>query len=178
MSASERRITVAVVVLPFAGFCLAVWLLWGGLVTVRDLGILLVMYMLAGFGITIGFHRLLSHRSFDAPGWVRAALAALGSMAAQGAVIHWVAHHRKHHAFADEDGDPHSPHTTGLPGWRGVMRGLCHAHIGWMFDRDQHASARRFAPDLKSDLMISRIDREFLLWVLAGLATPCLAVLC
>lgn len=175
MSRTERRITIVAVVLPFVGFCLGVWLLRGGLVTMRDIGILIVMYSLAGFGITIGFHRLLSHRSFDGPDWVRATLAALGSMAAQGAVIHWVAHHRKHHAFADEDGDPHSPHATGVPGWWGLVRGMWHAHIGWMFDRDQHASARRYAPDLKEDATISRIDRHFLSWVLVGLATPMIA---
>lgn len=96
-------------------------------------------------------------------------------MAAQGAVIHWVAHHRKHHTFADEDGDPHSPHTSGVPGWRGVVRGMWHAHIGWMLDPCQHASARRFAPDLKRDATISFIDRRFLAWVLLGLATPFIA---
>jgi stearoyl-CoA desaturase (Delta-9 desaturase) len=175
MSRAERRITTAVVVLPFAGFCVGVWRLWGGLVTMRDIAILIVMYLLAGFGITIGFHRLLSHRSFDAPNWVRGALAVLGSMAAQGAVIHWVAHHRKHHTFADEDGDPHSPHTTGGTGWRAAMRGMWHAHIGWMFDHDQHASARRYAPDLRGDPTISLIDRHFLPLVLVGLATPMIA---
>lgn len=175
MSAAERRITVVVVVLPFAGFCVAIYLLWGGAVAGRDLGILAVMYLLAGFGITIGFHRLLTHRSFDAPDWLRGTLAILGSMAAQGAVIHWVAHHRKHHAFADEDGDPHSPHTTHVRGWRGVGRGLWHAHIGWMFDTDQRASARRYAPDLRHDRTISRVDRLFVAWVLLGLLVPFLA---
>ena len=175
MSRAERRITTAVVVLPFAGFCVGVWRLWGGLVTMRDIAILIVMYSLAGFGITIGFHRHLSHRSFDTPNWVRGALAVMGSMAAQGAVIHWVAHHRKHHAFADEDGDPHSPHTTGGAGWRALMRGIWHAHIGWMFDHDQHASARRYAPDLRGDPAISLIDRHFLPLVLVGLATPMIA---
>jgi stearoyl-CoA desaturase (Delta-9 desaturase) len=175
MSPAERRITTVVVVLPFAAFCLALWLLWGGLVTARDLCILAAMYMLAGFGITVGFHRLLTHRSFDASGWVRATLAVLGSMAAQGAVIHWVAHHRKHHAFADEDGDPHSPHTAHNPGWRGVIRGIWHAHIGWMFNTDQYASARRYAPDLRSDPTVSLIDQFFLAWVLLGLLVPFLA---
>lgn len=175
MSRAERRITTAVVVLPFAGFCVGVWRLWGGLVTMRDIAILIVMYSFAGFGITIGFHRLLSHRSFDTPNWVRGALAVLGSMAAQGAVIHWVAHHRKHHTFADEDGDPHSPHTTDGAGWRALMRGIWHAHIGWMFDHDQHASARRYAPDLRSDPTISLIDQHFLSLVLVGLATPMIA---
>src|SRR4051795_8257678 len=113
MSALERRITVTAVVLPFLGFLAAVALLWGGGVTALDLEILAVMYVLVGFGVTVGFHRLLTHRSFEAQPWVRATLAALGSMSVQGAVIHWVADHRKHHAFTDEEGDPHSPHTEG-----------------------------------------------------------------
>ncbi len=175
MTAAERRITIIAVVLPFAGFCAAVYLLWDGAITARDLAILGVMYVLAALGITVGFHRLLTHRSFDAPDWLRAILAALGSMAAQGAVIRWVAHHRKHHAFADEDGDPHSPHTTRAPGWRGVALGLWHAHIGWMFAKDQPASARRYAPDLRDDPTISRVDRLFLTWVLLGLLIPFVA---
>lgn len=175
MSAAERRITVTAVVVPFAGFCVALALLWDSAVTTRDVCILAVMYALAGFGITIGFHRLLCHRSFDAPDWVRGTLAVLGSMAVQGAVIHWVAYHRKHHAFADEHGDPHSPHTTGVPGWRGIARGIWHSHIGWMFEADQHISARRYAPDLRRDPTIERVDRLFLVWVLLGLLIPFLA---
>ena len=130
MSRAERRITVVAVVLPFAGFCLALWLLWGGLVTLRDLCILAAMYTLAGFGITIGFHRLLSHRSFDAPALgTSGTFAVLGSTAAQGAVIHWVAHHRKHHAFADEEGDPHSPTPPGAAGMAGRRpRNVARAH--------------------------------------------------
>jgi stearoyl-CoA desaturase (delta-9 desaturase) len=175
MSRLERRITVAAVVVPFAGFVVAIALLWGGLVTARDLAIFAVMYALVGFGVTIGFHRLLTHRSFDAPGPVRAAFAILGSMSLQGAVIHWVADHRKHHAFADEDGDPHSPHTHGSRGWRGVLGGLWHAHTGWLFDREERASARRYARDLREDPTMRFIDRWFPLWVLLGLALPALA---
>src|SRR5688500_2826828 len=99
MSTLERRITVAAVVVPFAAFIAAVALLWGGLVSGTDMAIFTVMYLLAGFGVTIGFHRLLTHRSFEAPTAVRATLAALGSMSVQGAAIHWVADHRKHHTF-------------------------------------------------------------------------------
>src|SRR4051794_5078275 len=172
MSALERRITIAAVVLPFLGFLTAIVLLWGGLVSGRDLAILAVMYVLTGFGVTIGYHRLLTHRSFDAPPAVRATLAILGSMSVQGAVIHWVADHRKHHTFADEDGDPHSPHTGPGEGWRGVLHGIWHAHTGWLFDRAERASARRYARDLREDPVIRFVDRWFLGWVLLGLAIP------
>src|SRR4051794_28751179 len=172
MSALERRITVTAVVLPFLGFLAAIALLWGGGVTALDLEILAVMYVLVGFGVTVGFHRLLTHRSFEAQPWVRATLAALGSMSVQGAVIHWVADHRKHHAFTDEEGDPHSPHTEGGHGWRGVARGIWHAHMGWLFDRKERASASRYARDLREERAIVMVDRLFPLLALAGLALP------
>ncbi|MBA2516682.1 MAG: acyl-CoA desaturase [Solirubrobacterales bacterium] len=170
-SSLERRITVTAVVLPFVGFLAALWLLWGGAVTGLDLGIMAVMYILVGFGVTIGFHRLFTHRSFEAKPWLRALLAVLGSMSIQGAVIHWVADHRKHHTFTDEEGDPHSPHTHGAPGWRGVVKGLWHSHMGWLFDGER-TSASRFAPDLKKDPLIRKIDSLFPVWALLGLAIP------
>ena len=170
-SALERRITIVAVIIPFLGFLASLYLLWGGFVTGLDLAILAVMYAAVGFGVTIGFHRMLTHRSFDAKPWVRATFAILGSMSVQGAVIHWVADHRKHHTFTDEEGDPHSPHTHSGEGVRGVLTGLWHSHMGWLFE-DQRSSASRFAPDLKKDPLIRRIDRLFPLWVLLGLAIP------
>ena len=172
MSTLERRITIVAVALPFAGFLAAIVLLWGGLVTGLDLAIMAVLYALVGFGVTIGFHRLLTHRSFDAPAPVRAGLAILGSMSVQGAVIHWVADHRKHHTFTDEQGDPHSPHTHGRAGWHGVVAGWWHAHTGWLFDRAERASARRFARDLREDPVMQWVDRWFPAWALLGLAIP------
>ena len=174
MSPLERRITVLAVVLPFAGFLAAIALLWGGAVSGRDLAILAVMYVLTGFGVTIGFHRLLTHRSFDAPTPVRAGLAIFASMSVQGAVIHWVADHRRHHAFTDEEGDPHSPHTHGGDGWRGVLQGIWHSHTGWLFD-GEHTSARRYAPDLLADPAVRFVDRHFVSWALLGLAIPFVA---
>src|ERR1700709_570356 len=111
----ERQITVVAVVLPFLGFIAALWLLWGGAVTGLDLAILAVMYALVGFGVTIGFHRLFTHRSFEAKPWLRGTLAILGSMSVQGAVLHWVADHRKHHPFTDEEGDPPHPPPRARP---------------------------------------------------------------
>ena len=102
------------------------------------------MYILVGFGVTIGFHRMLTHRAFDAKPWVRAMFAIFGSMSVQGAVIHWVADHRRHHAFTDEEGDPHSPHTHDGEGVRGVITGLWHSHMGWLFEGQRtSASASR-----------------------------------
>jgi stearoyl-CoA desaturase (Delta-9 desaturase) len=170
-SALERRITVVAVALPFLGFLAALWLLWGGVVSGRDIAILAVTYVLVGLGVTIGFHRMLTHRSFEAKPWLRATFAILGSMSVQGAVIHWVADHRKHHTFTDEEGDPHSPHTHSGEGIRGVLTGLWHSHMGWLFD-DEKASARRFAPDLRKDPVIRWVDKYFPLWVLLGLAIP------
>ena len=121
--------------------------------------------------MTIGFHRLFTHRSFEAKPWLRATLAILGSMSVQGAVIHWVADHRKHHTFTDEEGDPHSPHTHDAQGWRGVLTGLWHSHMGWLFDGER-SSARRFAPDLRKDPLIRKIDSLFPVWALLGLAIP------
>jgi stearoyl-CoA desaturase (delta-9 desaturase) len=172
VSELERRLTVGVVVVPFFAFIAAVVLLWGGLVSGRDLAIFAVMYLLVGFGVTVGFHRLLTHRAFEAPAAVRAVLAALGSMSVQGAVIHWVADHRKHHTFADEDGDPHSPHMHGGDGWRGVLKGLWHSHTGWLFDRTKRTEVRRYAPDLLEDPAIRFVDRWFLGWVALGLVLP------
>jgi stearoyl-CoA desaturase (delta-9 desaturase) len=174
MARLERQITVVAVVLPFLGFLVALWLLWGGAVTGLDLAILAVMYMLVGFGVTIGYHRLFTHRSFDAKPWLRATLAILGSMAVQGAVIHWVADHRKHHTFTDEEGDPHSPHLNEGTGWRAVLSGLWHSHMGWLFN-GEHSSARRFAPDLRKDPMMRKIDSLFPVWALLGLAIPAVA---
>jgi stearoyl-CoA desaturase (Delta-9 desaturase) len=172
MSKLERRLTVGAVIVPFLAFVAAVVLCWGGLVSGRDLAIFAVMYLLVGFGVTVGFHRLLTHRAFDAPTPVRATLAALGSMSLQGAVIHWVADHRKHHTFTDEEGDPHSPHTHEAEGWRGVLKGLWHSHTGWLFDRSRRTEVRRFAPDLLKDPAIRFVDRWFLGWVALGLVLP------
>jgi stearoyl-CoA desaturase (delta-9 desaturase) len=172
MSKLERRITVGVVVVPFVAFVAAVALSWGGLVSGRDMAIFAVMYLLVGFGVTVGFHRLLTHRAFEAPAAVRGTLAALGSMSIQGAAIHWVADHRKHHTFTDEEGDPHSPHTHDAHGWRGMLTGLWHSHTGWLFDRSRRTEVRRFAPDLLKDPVIRFVDRWFLGWVALGLAIP------
>ncbi len=135
----------------------------------RDLLILALSYMIIGSGITVGFHRLLTHRSFKCHRFTRAVFAALGSAAAEGPVIDWVATHRKHHQFSDEHGDPHSPHMHGS-GFAGALRGLAHAHIGWVFSDMEVADEQRYAKDLLADPWIVFVDRTFVLWVILGLA--------
>ena len=153
------------------GFLLAIVLLWNSAVGPVDLVIMLGMYVFTGAGISVGFHRLFAHRSFEAARPVRATLAISASMAMMGGVIRWVTNHRKHHAFSDEDGDPHSPHVGDRKGFRGAVAGLWHAHVGWIF-RSGRPDAERYARDLVSDPMLRFIDRTFLVWVLAGLALP------
>jgi stearoyl-CoA desaturase (delta-9 desaturase) len=172
MSKLEQRITIAAVVIPFLGFLTAIVLLWNNGVDWLDLGIMAAMYIFTGAGITVGYHRLFTHRSFETKRWVKITLAIAGSMSLQGAPIHWVADHRKHHAFADEEGDPHSPHTHDHEGVKGVFVGWYHSHMGWLFSRDERASATKYAPDLKKDPDMVWVDKHFFSWVLLGLAIP------
>jgi stearoyl-CoA desaturase (delta-9 desaturase) len=147
-------------------------LLWHRFLEPRDLVILGVMYLLTALGVTIGFHRLLTHRAFQTHRWLRYTLAVLGSMSLQGGVIDWVADHRKHHTFTDEEGDPHSPHAGHGKGLRGMLAGLWHAHVGWLFETHGQASSRRFARDLVEDPVMRRINRGFPLIALLSLAVP------
>ncbi len=175
MTTLEKRVNLAAVVLPFLATLAAIVVLWNQAVSVTDLAILAVMYVITGFGVTVGFHRLLTHRSFATPKWLEYTFAVLGSMAVQGPVMSWVADHRKHHAHADEEGDPHSPHVGHGDGAAGVMRGLWHAHVGWLLDRQGQASPRKYARDLYEDPGMRTINRRFPLLVLASLAIPALA---
>ena len=171
MTRREKIANLGAVVLPAAAMLAAIALLWNDLVGWTDLAILAGMYFLTAIGITIGYHRLLTHRSFDAVPPIRYGLAVLGSMAVEGPVISWVADHRKHHAFADEDGDPHSPHGHG-PGVRGVLRGLWHAHTGWLLKTQGRAARSKYARDLLADRGMRWISRRFEWLVFAGLAIP------
>ena len=168
----DRVANLVVTVAPVGLVGLAAWLAWGGALSWRDLIVLFVTYLLTGLGITVGFHRLFTHRSFKTGPMMRALLAALGSAAVEGPVIEWVANHRKHHQFSDQDGDPHSPHVDRGKGWLAALAGLFHAHVGWIFKGDAMANEERYAPDLLADPIIRFIDRTFPVWVLAGLAFP------
>jgi stearoyl-CoA desaturase (delta-9 desaturase) len=136
----------------------------------QDVLVLGIMYCSIGAGVTVGFHRLLTHRSFKTSRPLRAFWAILGSMAAEGPVIDWVATHRKHHQYSDQDGDPHSPHNHERSGWKGEFLGLAHAHVGWVFSDMEVADENRYAKDLVADPWIKFVDRTFVVWVIAGLA--------
>ncbi len=175
MSVPKRLAMLATVIVPFLGLLGAIWMLWHrgqGWVSIgwAEVIVMLVMYAVAGFGITIGYHRLLTHRAFECPRWLRAMLAVFGSAAGQGMAIRWCATHRRHHQLADMEGDPHSPHLHGHGVWGG-LRGLWHAHVGWTFEPDRPGLARSI-PDLLADRTLLLIDQLYLLWVALGLIVP------
>jgi stearoyl-CoA desaturase (delta-9 desaturase) len=169
---ADRVITGLVTAVPILLLGVAAWQVWNEALHWRDLAIFGVVYVVTGLGVTVGFHRLLTHRSFKTSPALRGVLAALGSAAIEGPVISWVADHRKHHTFADEQGDPHSPHVGHGGGWRGTLRGLFHAHMGWLFLHTERGAKRRFAPDLIEDPVVRFVDRTFFVWAVAGLAIP------
>ena len=166
----DRLANGAAALLPALGLLGVAWQAWDHTLHWQDVVVFATTLTLAGFGITVGFHRLLTHRSFKTTRWLRALLAILGSAAVEGPVIEWVAYHRRHHAFADEEGDPHSPHVGHGSGVRGAVAGLFHAHLGWVLFSDEPADEQRYAPDLLNDRIVGFVDRTFILWVVAGLA--------
>jgi stearoyl-CoA desaturase (Delta-9 desaturase) len=159
------------VTVPFAGLVIALALAWERLIGLPELAILAVMYMASALGNSVGFHRLLTHRSFETYRPVKYLFAVLGSLAVQGSVIKWVASHRKHHAHADDEGDPHSPHAFGT-GVGASLRGLWHAHVGWLLTKGHQADPRRYARDLIEDRGMVALSRAFPGIVLAGLLVP------
>jgi stearoyl-CoA desaturase (delta-9 desaturase) len=165
----------AFVIVPFLAVIAAVVLaIVGRGVNWLDVSLAIVFYVVTAHGVTIGYHRLLTHRAFKAARWLKISLAIAGSMAIQGGVIRWVADHRKHHQHSDDEGDPHSPWRYG-GGARGLTRGLWWSHTGWLFDRKQ-AVKQRYAPDLVNDPDLARIHALFPLWVaLSVLAPPAIA---
>ena len=174
MTKLEKRVNLTAVVLPFAATLAAIVLLWNQVVSTTDLVILAVMYVLTALGVTVGYHRMLTHRAFQSPKSVEYAFAVLGSMAVQGPVISWVGDHRKHHAHTDKEGDPHSPHVGHGDGPGAVFRGLWHAHTGWLMST--HGTAgKKYAKELYEDRGMRLINRRFPLIVLAGLVVPALA---
>jgi len=166
-----EQITIAVfIALPFLAAAAAVPVAWGGWLGWTDVILTAVMYAVTGLGITVGYHRYFTHKSFKPNRGVKIALAVAGSLAIQGPVVRWVADHRKHHKFSDRDGDPHSPWRYGnsVPA---LVKGLFYAHMGWLFDTEQ-TSQRQYAPDLLKDKDIVRISRNFPWLVLVSLLLP------
>src|SRR5438552_7182756 len=171
MTQRQRIGNLVGLTVPFAAFIAAIVLTWNELVGPADLAILAFMYSASAFGATVGFHRLLTHRSFQTHKATEYVFAVLGTLSVQGSVISWVADHRQHHAHADADGDPHSPYGYGT-GFGAALRGLWHAHAGWLLTRGHQADAGRYAKDLVEDRGMVLINRAFLPIVGAGLAIP------
>lgn len=165
-----RMVNLIGVVLPFVGLIVAISLLWGVAFNWIYLVLLFVMYLISGLGITIGYHRYFTHKSFQTSRFVQALLAISGSMAFEGSVLQWAAVHRSHHQHSDDEHDPHSPHTHGAGVWNAI-RGMWHAHMGWLF-RSRSISLQKYVVDLKKDRLITTMSALFPLWALLGLAIP------
>jgi stearoyl-CoA desaturase (delta-9 desaturase) len=174
MTALERRVNMTAVLLPFVVVAIAIPLLWGHLLGWSDIVVFALMYTLSGFGVTVGFHRMLTHRSFQTHTSIRYLFAILGSLSVQGPVIDWVADHRKHHAHTDQEGDPHSPHVGHGAGVSGALRGLWHAHVGWLWRTHGEARSSQYAKELVEDRGMRLINRRFPLIALGSLALPAL----
>lgn len=170
VSTFTRIATLVAVILPFCGLFLAAVFLWGWGFNWGELGILLGMYLFTAIGITVGFHRLFTHRSFDTNPVVKFILGVLGSMAVQGPLLNWVAQHRRHHQNSDKDDDPHSPHLHGK-GFLGLLRGLWFAHLGWLF-HPEPSNLFKYVKDLRQSRMMRTVSALFPVWVLVGLLVP------
>jgi stearoyl-CoA desaturase (Delta-9 desaturase) len=170
----KQVINIVAVVVPAAALIAAIPLAWNELVGWRDLALFVGFYFLSAFGISLGYHRLLAHRSYQTYPALRAALAYCGALATQGPPIEWVADHRLHHANADEEGDPHSPHSTEGDGWVATVRGLAHAHVGWMLRPRHDTDPVRYAPDLLREPAMRFLSRHYLAVVASGLLIPAL----
>jgi stearoyl-CoA desaturase (Delta-9 desaturase) len=168
---SERTANLLGVVVPLVGVLVAVVLLWNRAIDGTDLAIFGVMYLITALGVTIGFHRLLTHRAFQTYPRLERIFAVMGSLSVQGSVLDWVSDHRKHHAHTDREGDPHSPHV----GHGSGLRGLLFAHVGWLLETQGQSDWKRYAPDLYEDPKMRRIGRSFPLLVLVSLAVPTIA---
>ena len=167
---TEHVVVTAFLLVPFLAIVAAVPLAWGWGLGWTDIGLAAGFYVVSALGITVGYHRYFTHRSFKANRPLRVVLAIVGSVAAQGSVITWVADHRRHHAYSDKEGDPHSPWLFGTSP-AALARGFWHAHMGWLFERDK-TNLRRFAPDLLDDRDLRIVDKLGLPITLAGILLP------
>jgi stearoyl-CoA desaturase (Delta-9 desaturase) len=174
-------VTSLIVVGPLIAILLVIIGLWGRQVGIADLALLVGLYVVSCLGVTAGYHRLFTHKSFVAGRAMKIALAVAGAVAVEGSLMSWVSNHRRHHRYSDHAGDPHSPLSVGDDGdesgnapRRTSLHGLFHAHVGWLF-RAEPADEQRFASDLLEDRDLRIVTRLFPLWALCGLAIPFLA---
>lgn len=165
----NRALTLVIIILPMVALVVGMIFLWNRGFDWLQLGLLIAMYMLTGLGITIGYHRLFTHKSFETNPVIKATLGILGSMAVEGPILGWCAHHRRHHQHSDRPDDPHSPHTHG-EGLMNMMRGFWRAHIGWLFE--QPANSTHYIKDLMQDRTVRVISRLFPLWAILSLFLP------
>ena len=172
IGAGEKTLVAIFVVVPLLALLAAIPLAWGWGLGWHDIVIAVVFYTVSGLGISMGYHRYFTHKSFKAATGLRLALAIAGSLAIEGPVLTWTADHRRHHKYSDREGDPHSPWRFGSD-WRALVKGLGFAHIGWLFDGN-HTSREKFVPDLLADAKIRRISDSFTALVVASLLAPAL----
>ncbi len=156
----RKIVMLVVVVLPFLATLFAIWLLWQRAVNWTDIALLIAFNVLAGLGVTVGYHRMLTHRSFQPNPVVKFIFLVFGSMAVEGPALQWAAIHIKHHAHSDREGDPHSP-----------VEGFWHAHMGWMF-KTTDADPNVYCRNLVRDPIVVFVSRTFIFWVLLSLAIP------
>ena len=159
-----------VVALPLVAVVLAVVIFWQHGIGWLDLGLAAGMYIVTGLGLSLGFHRLFSHRSFVPARWLKVTLAIAGTMGIEGSLSSWVSQHRRHHAFTDRPGDPHSPVPEG-PGLANTLRGLWHAHAGWLFVPNE-VNAERWSSDLQEDPDLAFVSRTVVLWTVLSFLIP------
>lgn len=173
MSGREHRwFILAASVIPLMAVFAAMILLWNSVFGWSDLAVMAIMYVISGFGISTGYHRMLTHRSFETYKPIRIALTTAGVMAGQGPPLIWAAHHRKHHRVADKPGDPHSPHLGFEPGFKGALAGLWHSHLGWLFDVELTSDPLRYCPDLAREKSLRWLSMHMLPVVSAGVLLP------
>ena len=159
-------------VAPLIAVIAAMVLLWNQAVSLPDLVAFGVFYVFTGLGISTGYHRMLAHRSFQTSRPVKLFFTVGGAMAGQGPPLIWTAHHRRHHRVADKPGDPHSPYADMEPGIKGALKGLWHAHMGWLFNKELTSDPMRFCPDLARDKDMRFLSKHFVAIVIAGLVLP------
>jgi stearoyl-CoA desaturase (delta-9 desaturase) len=168
----SQVVTLIAVIVPPLGVLAAMGLLWNVAFHWSDVWIMVGLYVVCGFGITIGFHRFFTHRGFETSTPIKVALAILGCMTMQGPLTQWVTDHRKHHAFSDKEGDPHSPHVGHADGALGVVKGFVHSHVGWMFENLGMEQGLVYGRDLYEDKVLRWVDRLYLVWFGLTLGIP------
>ncbi|KKU67841.1 MAG: Delta-9 acyl-phospholipid desaturase [Parcubacteria group bacterium GW2011_GWA2_47_16] len=171
----NQLFTALAVFAPPIGVIIAIIHAWGWGVNMTQLMLTILFYLITGFGITVGYHRLFTHRSFQAKPWLRVYLGIAGSMALEGSVFDWCTWHDWHHDWSDTDKDKHSPHGKGKGFW-GKAKDLFHAHVGWIFGAPPPSEKlkQERIPHLLSDPLLRFVDRHFPLWVTLSIALPTL----